>query len=172
MYKRLIAAALMLAMTACDDSSSASSDTTQTQKKSKDSRPTQSVEYSCVVEETENGLRQVLNFPNRMYEVTQISRQGTDKILLDHDIWFYGPEAYDFPKMCAKMDEDARYYVEGSYSCENFHLVYQVLDEYREGNLDYGTANSIEEFRREAQEDCESKYEWYLDDLRGDDEGY
>ncbi|MCQ2054789.1 MAG: hypothetical protein MJY82_05800 [Fibrobacter sp.] len=172
MYKRLIVAALMLAMAACDDSSTGAGESTSNGTSKNGKRPTQSMEFSCDVQDTENGVRQVLNFPNRMYEITEISRQGTDKILLDYDIWFYGPEAYDFPKMCAKTAEDARFYVEGSYSCENFHLVYQVLDEYREGERDYGAANSIEEFRLEALGDCESKYEWYLDDLRGDDEDY
>ena len=169
MYKYLIAMAMMLAFAACDDSSTGADDSASKGSSKNSSRPKQSKEFSCVVEDTENGVRQVLNFPNRFYWITEITMQGDGKVLLDYDYFFYGPEASDFPKMCAKTGEDARYYVEGSYSCKNYHLTYQRIDEYREGDLEYGSANTIETFRIEAKEACDSKYEWYLDDLRGDD---
>lgn len=169
MYKYLIVIAMMLAFAACDDSSTGAEDS-KGDSSSRSVKPVQaSMEFFCEMENIENGYRQVLNFPNRYYMVTEMTRYGDDRVLLDYDYTFYGKEAYDFPKLCIRTEKESEYYVEGTYSCSNNHLVYKAYDNYREPD-EYQEKNTLELFYAEGVGNCESEYEWYLEELNGTDD--
>lgn len=158
MYKNIFTLVAIIVLTACGDSST-SSDNSLGGDESRP--PKQSSENICVVESIENGFRQVVNDPDYVSSVSVVTRYSDALVLLDYDFYFYGKATYDFSKLCAKAERDIDKYVDGTFYCKNYHLKYQMLEDYREPT-EFEEYDTMEEFHIEMQPDCQAYFEdWY-----------